>query len=123
MNKLEVKEEYSNQTFEDIKHVDEFGNEYWYAREIMKVLEYSKWENFEKVIAKAKEACENSGMSAFEHFPDVRKTIKMPKTHYNVGKSIRETIKKIGGTMPEDLPTPEKSLKELEKGNNKLITK
>ena len=42
-------------------------------------------------------------------------------THYNVGKSIRETIKKIGGTMPENLPTPKKSLKELEKESNKLI--
>ena len=44
-------------------------------------------------------------------------------THYNVGKKVREAIKKIGGTMPEDLPTPEKSLKELEKENNKLIEK
>lgn len=37
------------------------------------------------------------------------------ETHYNVGKAIRETIEKLGGTMPEDLPTPEKSLKELDK--------
>lgn len=36
-------------------------------------------------------------------------------THYIEGKTIREAIKKLGGTMPEDLPTPEKSLKELEK--------
>ena len=36
-------------------------------------------------------------------------------THYKVGKAIRETIKKLGGTMPEDLPTPKKSIKELEK--------
>ena len=38
-------------------------------------------------------------------------------THYNVGKEIRETIKRLGGTMPEDLPTPEKSIKELEQEN------
>ena len=40
-------------------------------------------------------------------------------THYKVGKAIRETIEKLGGTMPEDLPTPKKSIKELEneKGN------
>ena len=44
-------------------------------------------------------------------------------THYNVGKKVREAIKKIGGTMPENLPTPEKSLKELEKKNNKMIEK
>ena len=37
------------------------------------------------------------------------------KTHYEVGKEIRNTIKKLGGIMPENLPTPEKSLKELEK--------
>ena len=37
------------------------------------------------------------------------------KTHYEVGKEIRNTIKKLGGTMPECLPTPDKSLKELEK--------
>ena len=69
----------SNRTFEDIKHIDESGIEFWYARELMKMLEYSKWENFEKVIDKAKSACENSGVSVIEHFPDVRKTIKMPK--------------------------------------------
>ena len=67
------------QTFESIKHIDENGIEYWYARELQKVLEYNKWENFEKVIAKARIACENTGISAIEHFPDVRKTIKMPK--------------------------------------------
>lgn len=41
--------------------------------------------------------------------------------HYEVGKEIRYTIKKLGGTMPEDMPTPKKSLKELEKENKKLI--
>ena len=70
---------YTNQTFEKIKNVDENGVEFWYARELMKVLEYTKWENFEKIINKAKIACENSGISALEHFPDIRKTIKMPK--------------------------------------------
>ena len=43
--------------------------------------------------------------------------------HYNVGKEVRNTIKRIGGTMPENLPTPDKSLKELEKENNNLIIK
>ena len=45
---------------------------------------------------------------------------KANKTHYEVGREIRNTIKKLGGTMPEDLPTPEKSLKELEKESKKL---
>ena len=73
MNKLE---NYNNQTFEDIKHYDEYGIEFWYARELMKILEYNKWENFEKVINKAKESCENSSISVIEHFPDVRKLSK-----------------------------------------------
>ncbi len=41
--------------------------------------------------------------------------------HYNIGKNIREVIAKNGGTMPEDLPTPKKSLKELEKEKNKSL--
>lgn len=40
--------------------------------------------------------------------------------HYEVGREIKNSIKRLGGTMPEDLPTPEKSLKELEKENEKL---
>ena len=42
-------------------------------------------------------------------------------THYTVGKNIREVIAKNGGTMPEDLPTPKKSLKQLEKENKKSL--
>ena len=68
--------EENNKSFEDIKHIDENGVEFWYARELMTILEYNKWENFEKVINKAKDACENSGISVFEHFPDVRKLSK-----------------------------------------------
>ena len=43
------------------------------------------------------------------------------KTHYNIGKNIREVIAKNGGTMPEELPTPKKSLKQLEKENKKML--
>ena len=63
-------------SFENIKHIDENGVEFWYARELMKILEYNKWENFEKVINKAKDACKNSGISVFEHFIDVNKLSK-----------------------------------------------
>ena len=41
--------------------------------------------------------------------------------HFEVGKKVRNTIKELGGTMPEDLPTPDKSLKELEKENKNII--
>lgn len=56
------------------------GVECWSAREMQTLLGYSKWENFEKVIQKAKAACNNAGEQISNHFPDVRKTIPMPKT-------------------------------------------
>ncbi len=269
--------EKNNKTFEDIKHIDKNGVEFWYARELQEVLDYKEWRKFNGIIEKAKIACQNSGISAFEHFVGADKTIKMPKgaektildykltryacyliaqngdsrkkvialaqtyfavqtrkqeitekeycmltedekrfyqrdltrkgnyslnqaaknagvknfdkfhnygykglyngetaddiakrkglryredildnmgsdelianlfrisqteqklrkdniktkieankTHYNIGKNIREVIAKNGGTMPEDLPTPEKSLKQLEKENNKSLKK
>ena len=55
------------------------GIECWSARELQILLGYSKWENFSKVIDKAKESCLNSGEEIRDHFPDVRKTIPMPK--------------------------------------------
>ena len=271
MNELK---EYTEKLFEDIKYIDEKGNEYWYARELQRVLEYKEWRKFNNVINKATIACKNSNVIIEEHFVQVDKTIRMPKnaskiiddyklsryacylivqnadskkevialgqtyfaiqtrkqeltekqyneltedekrfyqrdltrkgnyslnivarnagvknfdkfhnsgykglyngetandiakrkklryredildnmgsdelianlfrisqieqklknenikleskaneTHYKVGKEIRNTIKKLGGTMPENLPTPDKSLKELEKENKKL---
>lgn len=265
----------TNKSFEDIKHIDENGVEFWYARELMPILQYSNWQNFEKIINKAKMSCQNSDISMFEHFIDVNKLSKRAnnaeveindhkltryacyliaqngdsrkkvialaqtyfavqtrkqeisekeysmltedekrfyqrdltrkgnyslnqaakkagvknfdkfhnsgykglyngetaddiakrkglryredildnmgseelaanlfritqtesklkkdniftekeanKTHYNIGKNIREVIAKNGGTMPEDLPTPKKSLKQLEKENKKTL--
>lgn len=55
------------------------GVECWSARDLQILLGYSKWENFEKVIEKAKDACENVGEQIEYHFPDIRKTIPMPK--------------------------------------------
>jgi len=55
------------------------GVECWSARELQDLLGYSKWENFEKVIQKARDACKNAGEEINYHFPDVRKTIPMPK--------------------------------------------
>ncbi len=277
MKEIEKSRRCTNKTFEDIKQIDENGMEYWNARELQKVLEYNKWENFEKVIKKAEISCESSGISVIDHFLDVRKMVKIGSgakkeikdckltryacyliaqngdsrkkvialaqtyfaiqtrkqeisekeysmltedekrfyqrdltkkgnyslnqaakkagvknfdkfhnagykglyngetaddiakrkglryredildnmsseelaanlfritqtesklkrdniqgennannTHYSIGKNIREVIAKIGGTMPEELPTPQKSLKELEKENIKRILK
>ena len=269
--------EENNKSFEDIKHIDENGIEFWYARELQIVLDYKEWRKFENVISKAKIACENSNINAFEHFVGVDKLSKRAnnaevrindykltryacyliaqngdsrkkvialaqtyfavqtrkqeltekqysmltedekrfyqrnltrkgnyslnqtakkagvknfdkfhnsgykglyngetaddiakrkglryredildnmgseelaanlfritqtesrlkkdnicgekeanKTHYKIGKNIREVIAKNGGTMPEDLPTPKKSLKQLEKENNNKLKK
>ena len=65
--------------FESIKHTDENGIEFWYARELMTMLEYSKWGNFIKVIDKAKESCKNSNMNILNHFADVGKMIIVAK--------------------------------------------
>ena len=265
----------NNKSFENIKHIDETGIEFWYARELMPVLQYSNWQNFEKIINKAKISCKNSDISVLDHFIDVSKMVQIGsgayreqvdykltryacylitqngdsrkkvialaqtyfavqtrkqeigekeynmltedekrfyqrdltrkgnyslnqaaksagvknfdkfhnsgykglyneetaddiakrkglryredildnmgseelaanlfritqtesrlkkdnicsekeanKTHYNIGKNIREVIAKNGGTMPEDLPTPKKSLKQLEKENKKSL--
>ena len=277
VNEISKKENYTNANFEDIKHIDESGIEFWYARELQLVLNYKEWRKFENVINKAKESCKNSDISVLDCFVDVDKSIisgkgrksiikdyklnryacyliaqngdsrkkvialaqtyfavqtrkqeisekeysmltedekrfyqrdltrkgnyslnqvakkagvknfdrfhnsgykglyngetaddiakrkglryredildnmgsdelianlfrisqteqKLKKdniqtekeaneTHYNIGKNIREVITKNGGTMPEDLPTPEKSLKELEKENKKSVKK
>ena len=69
---------YNETVFEDIKHVDEYGNEYWLARELQNVLEYKRWDKFCNVINNAKKACENSSYNVFEHFSQVGKTSKMP---------------------------------------------
>ena len=274
MNKIK---EYKEKIFEDIKHIDDEGNECWYARELMKVLEYKEWRKFDRVIKKAEAACNGSDYNLSDHFVFKDKMVSIgsnttrkiidyklsryacylivmngnPKkeiialgqtyfavqtrkqeltekeyswltedekrlyqrdltkkgnyslnqtakksgvknfdkfhnsgyrglyngetandiarrkklryredildnmgsielaanlfritqteetlinndikgennaniTHYNIGKNIREVIAKNGGTMPEKLPTPEKSLRQLEKQNKKLTTK
>lgn len=267
----------NNKSFEDIKHINEDGIEFWYARELMSILQYAKWQNFKKIINKAMIACENSeiptnycftevskpiisgkgkeeliedyklnryacyliaqngdsrkkviafaqtyfavqtrkqeitekeyslltedekrfyqrnltrkgnyslnqtakkaGVKNFDKFHNfgykglyngetaddiaTRKGLRYRedildnmgseelaanlfritqtesklkkdnihtekdanKTHYKIGKNIREVIKKNGGTMPEDLPTPKKSLKQLEKESKKMLSK
>ena len=184
-------EKYQEQVFEDIKHIDEYSNEYWEARELQKILGYKEWRLFANVIEKAQVSCSRSNNNISSHFGvyskivvagnttkpiidyklsryacylivqnanpkfkavalgqtyfaiqtrkmelteeeynkldedqkrlyrrrqtrDGNKVLYKIDTHYMVGKAIRETIEKLGGTMPEDLPTPKKSIKELE---------
>ena len=63
--------------FEQIKHSNDIGQEYWSARELFKVLEYIKWDKFLNVISKAKEACKNSGLEPNDHFPRMEKLVEI----------------------------------------------
>ena len=66
---------YSEQTFESIKHVNEYGEEYWLARELQPVLEYAQWRRFSDAIERAKLACKNRGFAVEDHFADVGKMV------------------------------------------------
>ena len=77
MNKIENK--YTYYTFENIKHIDEYGNEYWFARELQKVLQYKEWRNFKKVIDKAILSANNSTSSEKDWLVEVNKPIKTGK--------------------------------------------
>ena len=72
MNKIE-----NNMLFEDIKHIDENGLEFWYARELQIVLDYKQWRRFENVINKSKIACNNSNVSIDDHFANVGKMVEI----------------------------------------------
>lgn len=196
--------------FESIKQIDNDGNEYWFARDLQEVLEYSEWRNFSKIIEKAKNACETSGHRVQSEFVDTNKFVDVGanlqrsiqdivlsryacyliamngdprkevialaqtyfavktheqeqlelqkedslrlqirqdikehnislaeaanqagikgkpqanKVHHDVGAKVRQTIKELGGTMPEDLATPTKSIQQIKKEKQKKLSK
>lgn len=73
-NKLSKK---AQNIFEQIKRIDEQGNEYWSGRDLAKVLEYSEYRHFKPVIEKAKDACKNSGQPVENHFEDYLEMVKI----------------------------------------------
>ena len=81
MSTLSAKE---YQCFEDIKRTRPDGTEYWAARELAPVLDYAKWENFYKVIKRAMIACENSGRSVSDDFPEVGKIVEAGATRKTI---------------------------------------
>ena len=83
---MEIVNKYTSKTFEDIKHIDEYGNEYWLARDLQKVLEYKDWRNFKKVIDKAIMSANNSVHGNEDWVVEVNKPIK-------TGKGKQEFIK------------------------------
>lgn len=70
-------EKYTEKVFEDIKHIDETGTEYWYARELMPLLGYSKWQRFKDVINKAMITCEISNYIVSDHFTGIGKMVEI----------------------------------------------
>ena len=74
---MDTLEKYNEKTFEDIKHIDECGNEYWYARELQVALDYKRWDKFCNVIESAKIACENSNNAVLNHFSQAGKMVEI----------------------------------------------
>ena len=83
-------EKYSDATFESIKHTNADGQEYWLARELQAVLEYTQWRRFSEVIERAKESCKNSGYSVEDHFANVGNFIS---SHQCLRTLIRENTR------------------------------
>lgn len=75
-------------TFENLKMADATGLEYWSARQLSKVLEYTEYRNFLPVIRKAKEACQNTGYRIEDHFVDMHDMIK-------IGKGAKRSIEDV----------------------------
>ena len=108
--------------------------------ELADVLDYSQWRNFQKVIDRAMIACESSGHEVAYDFAEVSKIVEAGATSKSIKdyeltryacylimqngdprKEVRSAIEKIGGTMPEDLPVPEKSIQQIEKEQMKRL--
>lgn len=71
------KADYTETIFESIKRINEYGQEFWYARELQTALEYTQWRRFREVIERAKDACQRSGNSVFDHFADAGKMVQI----------------------------------------------
>ncbi len=81
-------ERYSEKTFENIKHLTDEGIEFWYARELQKILGYVQWRRFNDAIERAKLACKNSGFAVKEHFADVGKMV-------NIGSGAERKVEDV----------------------------
>ena len=81
---------YTESLFESIRHVNEYGEEFWYARELQIALEYKQWRRFCSVIDKAKEACKGSGNIISDHFANVGKMV-------NIGSGAERELEDMTG--------------------------
>lgn len=85
----EIENKYNNNNFENIKHIDEYDNEFWLARELQKVLEYKDWRNFQKVINKAITSAWNSISVAEDWLVDFNNPIKTVKGKEEIVKDFK----------------------------------
>jgi hypothetical protein len=98
-----------NSIFEQIKRIDENGNEFWSARDFAKVLEYADYRNFINVVNKAKEACKNSKHKIADHIVDVNDMII-------VGKGAERQVDSMKLSRYACYATPERG-KSIAHGN------
>lgn len=80
---------YNESIFENIKHINDSDQEFWYARELQEVLEYTEWRNFSKTIDKAKTSCIASGNEISDHFVDINKVVSIGS---GAGREIEDLI-------------------------------
>jgi hypothetical protein len=100
--------------FESLKQTNEHNAEYWRARDLQPLLGYAQWRRFEQAVERAMTSCDASGNQAAHHFAGAGKPIVGVQTYEQVGKEVRDAIRRIGGTLPENIP-PAEHIKEVEK--------
>ena len=146
---------YNESVFESIRRINEYGQEFWYARELQKVLEYTDYRNFELVIYKAMDACKGSMLNIDDHFvsstemviigSNARRYLKsymlsryacylivqnsdpskeiiaLRQTYFAVQTRKQELFDNLAfADLSEDLPTPEKSIQQIEREQRRL---
>ena len=79
---------YTESLFESIRHINEYGQDFWYARELQIALEYKEWRNFNKVIEKAKVAGDGRQNSVSDHFVDVNKIVEAGVSTKDIGDIV-----------------------------------
>ena len=121
--------------FEDIKHINENGSEYWSARELGPALDYVQWRNFEKVIKRAMIACENSGHRVSDDFAEVSKIVEAgvtskPTRDYELSRYAcylvvqngdpRKEVIALGQTYRQEVAD---HFNELDEDNRRLVVR
>ena len=88
-----------NTVFEQSKKINEYGAEYWTARDLYKILEYAEYRNILPVLEKAKEAAKNSGAVVHNHFVDIH---EMVTDTNQASEDLRRAIGECLGIFPEE---------------------